>query len=288
MAKGSVLLILNDELTSNLLRAYFASVDYTVLAARSSDEALSLTRQALPQAVIVDLEVPDLDEVALCQAIRSTPRTRHIHITLLAPQAHRDDRLQALSSGADEFVTKPVDAEELGLRLRNALRRAQFQNLVDPITGLPGSQLVEEQLRGLLRRADEWALLRVSLRGFRPFNTIYGFIAGEEVLRFAAQAFSQVLDQLGALADFLGHAGGDNFVIITALDRAEAMRQAVIDRFDEGVRAHYTFREREQGYMLVKSPDGTDEQVPLMTLQARVITSQQGPFHDIVELTQIQ
>jgi len=288
MTKGSVLLVLADDLTSDLLRTYFASVDYAVLTAHSKNDALTATRQSLPQAIIVDLDVPDLDVVGLCDDIRSTPRTRHIHITLLTPQARRDDRLLALSSGADEFMTKPVDAEELGLRLRNALRRAEFQNLVDPITGLPGPRLVEEQLRELLRRQDEWALIRANLRGFKAFNTVYGFLAGEEVLRFTAQVFSQSVEQFGAHADFLGHAGGDNFVVITTPDRAEAMRQALIDRFNDGVRAHYSFREREQGYIVNRLLDGTEERSPLMTLYTQMVTSQQGPFYDIFELTQMQ
>lgn len=285
--KGSVLLMLADELTSNRLRTYFASVDYVVLSAHSKDEALSAARQAQPKSIIIDLDVPDLDVVALCGELRATPRTRHIHITLLTPQARRDDRLQALSSGADEFMAKPVDAEELGLRLRNALRRAEFQNLVDPITGLPGPRLVDEQLRALLRRTDDWALIRSSLRGFRAFSAAYGFLAGEEVLRFAAQVLAQVVEQVGAHQDFLAHAGGDNFIIVTTPDRAEALRGALAERFAAGVRMHYSFREREQGYLLVKTAE-SEERVPLMTLHTQMITSQQGPFYDLVELTQMQ
>jgi diguanylate cyclase (GGDEF)-like protein len=287
MTKGSVLLVVTDELTSNLLRAYFASVDYTVLTAQAKDAALSVTRQSSPHAIIVDLDVPELDVVELCKEIRTTPRTRHIHITLLTPQARRDDRLVALSSGADEFLTKPVDAEELGLRLRNALRRAEFQNLVDPVTGLPGPRLVEEQLRELLRRQDEWALMRANLRGFKAFNAAYGFLAGEEVLRFAAHVFAQAVDQCGAHEDFLGHAGGDNFVVVTAPECADTLRQTLIDRFNDGVRAHYSFHEREQGYTVTKLPDGTEEPSPFLTLYIQMVTSQQGPFYDIFELTQM-
>jgi PleD family two-component response regulator len=284
--KGRVLLMLADDLTSSQLRAYFASVDYAVLTAGSKDEALSVARQAQPKAVIIDLDVPDIDVAELCNDLRATPRTRHLHITLLTPQARRDDRLQALSSGADEFMAKPVDAEELGLRLRNALRRAEFQNLVDPITGLPGPRLVEEQLRALLRRTDEWALIRSSLRGYRAFSAAYGFLAGEEVLRFTAQALSQVVEQVGGHQDFLGHAGGDNFVVVTTPDRAEALRSAFAERFNDGVRAHYSFREREQGYMLIKTAE-SEERVALMTLNTQMITSAQGPFYDLVELTQM-
>jgi diguanylate cyclase (GGDEF)-like protein len=288
MTKGNVLIVPADDTTLELLRTYFASAHYAILTARTRDEALRLARQSLPQAMIVDLDVPNVDVAALCQEVRSSPRTQHIHITLLTPHARHDDRLLALSSGADEFLSKPVDAEELGLRLRNALRRAEFQNLVDPVTGLPGPRLVEEQLRAVLRKNESWALLRASLRGFKAFNTAYGFLAGEEVLRFAAQTFKHVVDEAGTLDDFLGHAGGDNFVVITALDRGAAIRQALLERIDTGVLAHYSFRERERGYLILKGADGTETQAPLITLTASLLTSEQGPFYDIMELTQMQ
>jgi DNA-binding response OmpR family regulator len=288
MAKGTVLIVPADDTTLELLRTYFASAQYAILTARTRDEALHQARHALPQAMIVDLDVPDVDVAALCHEVRSSPRTQHIHITLLTPHARHDDRLLALSSGADEFLPKPVDAEELGLRLRNALRRAEFQNLVDPVTGLPGPRLVEEQLRALLRRKDAWALVRANLHGFKAFNTAYGFLAGEEVLRFAAQTFKHVVDEAGTPDDFLGHAGSDNFVVVTTLDRGVPIRQALIERVNTGALAHYSFRERERGYLILKGADGAETQVPLMTLNALLLTSEQGPFYDIMELTQIQ
>ncbi len=288
MAKGSVLIVPADETTLELLRAYFASAQYDILTAHSKEEALQLARQSMPQAIVVDLDIPDVDVAALCKEVRTSPRTQHIHITLLTPHARHDDRLTALSSGADEFLSKPVDAEELGLRVRNALRRAEFQNLVDPVTGLPGSRLVEEQLRALLRRKEPWALVRANLRGFKAFSTAYGFLAGEEVLRFAAQTLMHTVDEFGTRDDFLGHAGGDNFVVITALDRGSTTRQSLVERVNTGVLAHYSFRERERGYLILKSADGSEMQAPLMTLNAQLLTSEQGPFYDIMELTQLQ
>ena len=287
MNNGLMLIVSTEADEVRSLRDHFESSGHTVQVAQSRDDALAVVRQILPQAIILDMETPNLDVNDVCHAIRSMPRTRHLHITLLAPHGRRDDRLLALSAGADDFMIKPVDAEELGLRIRNAQRRAEFQNLVNPITGLPGPNLIEDQLRELLRRTDEWALIRSNLQGFKAFTTAYGFLAGEEVLRFAAQVFTQSVNQLGTHYDFLGHTGGDSFIIITALDRADTLRDDVARRFAEGVRAHYSFREREQGYMVVKSADGTESQIPLMSLAIHMVTSQQGPFHDIFELTQI-
>lgn len=287
MSKGSVLLVPADEITLELLRTYFLMEHYTILTAHSKDEALHHTRHALPQAIVMDLNVPGVDVSALCQEIRSSPRTQHIHITLLTPHASHDDRLLALSSGADEFMAKPVDAEELGLRIRNALRRAEFQNLVDPITGLPGPRLVEEQLRNLLRKKEPWALLRASVRNFRAFSTVYGFLASEDVLRYVAHTFSQLVEQLGDRDDFLGHAGGDNFLVVSTVGRMAVLQPALADHINPGLQAHYSFRERERGYMLMTDNSGAETRVPLMVLNTQLLTSDQGPFYDIMELTQL-
>lgn len=287
MGKGSVLLVPADDVTLELLRTYFAAEHYTILIAHSKEEALHHTRHALPQAIVMDLNIPDIDVAALCQEIRSSPRTQHIHITLLTPHARHDERLLALASGADEFMSKPIDAEELGLRIRNALRRAEFQNLVDPITGLPGPRLVEEQLRVLLRKKEPWALLRANVRHFRAFSTVYGFLASEDVLRYVAHTFSQLVEQFGDRDDFLGHAGGDNFLVISTSERLAALQEALTEHIDAGLQAHYSFRERERGYMLLADGNGVETQVPLMVLNAQQLTSEQGPFYDIMELTQL-
>lgn len=286
MKQGTVLIIENDPHILEMLQAQFEKADNRVLTATDGARALSLARQELPQSIILDLDVPGLDAAALTREMRNSPRTRHIHITLLTPRGERDDKLRALSAGADEFLNKPVDVEELGLRVRNALRRAAFDNLTNPVTGLPGPRLIEEQLRNILRRQDAWAIMRLSLNGFKPFGGLYGFLAGEEVLRFAAHVFSQSLEKWGGADDFLGHSGGDSFIIITSSDRVETLSAEMRARFEDGVKTHYSFREREQGYIVIQDASGEEQHAPLMTLAVHTLTSADGPFSDIFELTQ--
>ncbi len=286
MNKGTILAVQSDSNTLEVLREHFEKSGYRVLATGDGAEALALARQELPQSIILDLDTPGLDAAFVVREVRATLRTRHIHITLLTPRSDRTDRLAGLSAGADEFLTKPIDVEELGLRVRNALQRAAFNNLTNPTTGLPGRRLIEEQLRDLLRRQDHWAILRLSLRGYRVFGDVYGFLAGEEVLRFAARLFGQVVDRLGTPADFLGHSGGDNFVLITAPEQVQALVADMSAQFADGVKAHYSFREREQGYILLKDTQGQEQRGPLMTLAAHAVTDADGPFYDIRDLTQ--
>lgn len=287
MSKGTILIVDNDTHDTELLRERLEKAGHSVLIAADGAGALSLARRELPQSLILDLETPGLDTAALIEEVRSTPRTRHIHVTLLTPHGEREDKLAALAAGADEFLSKPVDVEELGLRIRNALRRAAFDNLMNPTSGLPGPRLIEEQLRGLLHRTEptDWVILRLWLNGWGPFSDVHGFLAAEEVLRFAAHLFGQVMDRLGTPDDFLGHSG-DNFILLTVAERVQALTDELSARFNQQVKAHYSFREREQGYLVLQDAGGNEQRAPLMTLAMRAITSRDGPFYDIRELTQ--
>lgn len=284
MAHRTVLMISADAESTVSFHDQFGSAGYEMKFAQSIKEALTIARRDLPQAIVLDSEVPGLDLEALINDLRSAPRTRHIHVTLLVPRAERDARLAALSSGIDEFMTKPVDAEELELRVRNALRRAEFQNLVNPMTGLPGPPLIEERLRELLRSEPDWALLRLTLKNYTTFTDVHGFLAGEEMVRFAGRMFSVIVNQYSTAEDFLGHASDYQFVVITAHVLAEQLRDQLQQRFDEDVKSHYSFREREQGYSVLRNSDGSETQVPLMTLDVRMTSAEDGPFSDIREL----
>jgi PleD family two-component response regulator len=285
--KGGVLIVRANPIDTEPLREHFENGDYKVLVANSQEEALALTRREMPRSVIIDVDCPGLDINKLADEIRNSARTRHIHITLLMQRGERTDKLGALTVGADEFMTKPVDVEELGLRIRNALRRAAFDNLANPTTGLPGPRLIEEQLRLLLRRQDDaWAMLRINIRHFGPFSDLYGFLASEEVLRFAAHLFGEALDSLSTADDFLGHSSADNFILITTAEKAPALIQDLTTKFAEEVKAHYSFKERERGTIIIQLADGTETEIPLMTLNIRTITAADGPFSDIRELTQ--
>ena len=285
MTHRTILMISADADSTVLMHDQFKKAGYELKFAQNIDEALAIARRDLPQSIVLDAEVPGLDVAALSGELRSTPRTRHIHITLLAPQAARDARISALAMGVDEFMIKPIDVEELELRIRNALRRAAYQNLVNPTTGLPGPYLVEDRLRELLKAPPGWAMMRLSLRGFKSFSDVYGFLAGEEVLRYTGRLFGETMNEFGSPDDFLGHAGDDNFVIVTSQDVLSDLRHALRARFDEGIRSHYSYRERESGFLILRGSDGSETHIPLMTLVIRTTTSEDGPFSDIRELS---
>ena len=285
MSEGRILVVEDDSDISNMLQLYFRSLEYEVHVAPRGKVALEVTRQLLPNVIVLDIMLPDIDGYEVCRLLRTNLRTSHIPILFLTQKDERSDKIHGLELGADDYITKPFDVEELRLRVRNTIKRAEIESLTSPTTGLPSGRLIEQQLRQLLRLTD-WGILYIGIAGLDAFNEVYGFVAGEEVLRFTALVLSETVESLGSAEDFIGHIGGDNFIVITRKGLAGQLKQELERRFEENVGTHYDFMTRMQGYLVVRDSDGAEKQVPLMRLQVGVLSADEGPFTDIREVTE--
>ncbi len=285
MSKPRILVVEDDFDISNMLRIYFQSQGYEVAVAPRGGDALEMCRQQLPNIVVLDIMLPDIDGYEVCRQLRSNLRTSHIPIIFLTQRDERADKIQGLELGADDYITKPFDVEELRLRVKNAIARATYESLTNPTTGLPSARLIEDQLRRLLRR-DNWGILYIGIDRLEAFRDIYGFVAADEVLRHTAMVLSETADAIGTPEDFIGHIGGDDFLVITRKELVRPMVQELIRRFSESIVTHYDFKTRQQGYLLMRDEAGNEKKVGLMELAVGAITSDDGPFTDIREITE--
>ncbi len=286
MGKPRLLVVEDDFDISNMLQIYFSGQNYEVDIAPRGSVALEKTRHNLPHLIVLDIMLPDIDGFEVCRVLRTNIRTSHVPIIFLTQKDERSDKLAGLELGADDYITKPFDIEELKLRVQRAIQRSEQQSLTDPRSGLPSGRLIEDQLRRIIR-VQNWALMDVRLNFFEAFKDVYGFVAGDDVVRFTAMMANEVLDELGTVNDFLGHAGGDNFIIITSEEKVQAIRQRLKTRFAEEVLAHYNFMDRDQGYILVAGVTGQMEKVPLMKLAVGVVSPAEYQFADIREITEM-
>jgi len=286
MGKARLLIVEDDVDIANMLRIYFTGNQYDVDIATRGSDALEKTRQSLPHLIILDIMLPDIDGFEVCRILRTHIRTSHVPIIFLTQKDERSDKLQGLELGADDYITKPFDIEELKLRVQRAATRAEQQSLTDPRSGLPAGRLIEEQLRRIIRTTD-WALMDVRINYFDAFNEVYGFVASDDVLRFTAMLMNEVVDHFGSQDDFIGHAGGESFIIICSEGASDEISQNLRERFSEEVLTHYNFLDREQGYIEIIGDDKQVKKSPLMTLSIGVVSPTNYQFADIREITEL-
>ena len=286
MGKARLLVVEDDFDIANMLRIYFTGQQYDVDIAPRGSDALEKTRQNLPHLIILDIMLPDIDGFEVCRILRTNSRTSHVPIIFLTQKDERSDKLQGLELGADDYITKPFDIEELKLRVHRAITRAEQQSLTDPRSGLPSGRLIEEQLRRIIRQQG-WALMDIRLNHYQSFREVYGFVAGDDALRFTAMLMGEVVDDFGSPNDFIGHAGDDNFIIISTEEAIPEISQTLRTRFAEEVLTHYNFLDREQGYIVTVDESGNKKEAPLMTMAIGTVSPSKYQFTDIREITEL-
>ncbi|RLC83702.1 MAG: hypothetical protein DRI37_09925 [Chloroflexi bacterium] len=279
--ESRVLFIEDNAINRQRLRECFEAHGMQVEEAEDGRTGLSLATRLLPQAIVISTTLPDMAWTEVAQQLRAVTRTQHIYLMLLADKNIHKERLSGLE-WADDFVASPFDPEEVGLRIRNALRRANSANFTDPTTGLPASHLIQEQLRHLLQSpAGDWALLRLHVAGLGSFREQYGLQAADDFLRGVARILAESLANDTVQDDFLGYSGHDDFIIITHRDRAPGLEAEVLEAFKKMLSAHYASQECKQGFIVL---DG--KHVPLAALRSHCTTSADGPFYDIRSLSE--
>jgi DNA-binding response OmpR family regulator len=267
MSDARLLIIEDNEEIAQMLVLFLSSRGYKVTVAPDGATALRSVREGLPSLMLLDVGLPDMDGFEVLNQMRSSPRTRYIPAIFLTQRSKKIDKLTGLQLGADDFITKPFDIEELYLRVQNSVARAQRENLNDPQTGLSTGSVVRheiEQARGQGNRA----VLRFRLRHLSEFRDQYGLLAGSDLLRYTALMLNRMLNTLGREEDFLGRADDETFVVVCAADRMELIRRTVLERFDADAAQHYTLGERKGDQIKVPTHSGKEVVLPVVRLES--------------------
>ena len=286
MGKGRILVVEDDVDISKMLRIYFDSQGYEVLIANRGHDALEICRRKLPNVVVLDIQLPDIDGYEICRSLRSNTRTSYVPIIFLTQKDERSDKIAGLELGADDYITKPFDIEELKLRVEGAIRRSQREALTHPVSNLPAGKLIEEQLKQIKDSSEPWKLLYFGIRNVTAFREVVGPIHVNEVIIFLADVMREAVEANGTMNDFIGQASDNDFIIITTPEAAPAICKIVTRRFDEDSKAFYPFRIREEGKITYKDIDGTTKETEFMKLVVGIVSSEDGPFADIVQITE--
>lgn len=261
------ILIVEDQAnTAEMLTSYFEAQGYEITAVGWGKDALAFIEKTIPDLVMLDIRLPDIDGYEVCRHLHAHRRTEHVPVIFLTERRERRDRLTGLELGAVDYITKPFDVQELRLRVRNVLRRSSVERLSHPITGLPAASLANERLRELLTSSD-WAVLSVGLQGLKEFAESYGFVARDDVVRAVALMLGHVASESHDPDAFVGHLDDTNFFVVIASDRVKQVQQALTVRLNEAMAFFYPRADWETGQT------DTDAKLPRLDVTMGVLRS---------------
>jgi DNA-binding response OmpR family regulator len=243
--KQKILIVEDDLDVADMLNAYFQVQGYEVFTVNWGEDGVRACQTSQPDLIILDIRLPDIDGFEVARRLRSTRKTQNIPIIFLTEKREKVDQLEGLEIGADDYITKPFDVQELRLRIRNSLRRAGQDSLTNPITGIPDGRLVDERLRDCMVKSG-WAALVVSLENLDIFREAYGFVASDDVLRALSLMIQNAMHEIGNPDDFLGHLDATNFALISSPDRLADLQERIRTRLEQSLDYFYPIKDREQ------------------------------------------
>jgi GGDEF domain-containing protein len=186
----------------------------------------------------------------------------------------------------DDYLTKPFNGDELMARIRTQLRHVQELQL-SPLTGLPSGLRIERAIEERLAAPGHWSILYLDLDNFKAYNDVYGFVRGNDLIRLVARIINAVMRDLGGPTDFLGHVGGDDFILLTTPPHVDLLCQRIIERWDAESRTHYSPDDLQRGTLIAVDRRGQRQTYPLVGLSIGVVTNERRPITSLAEVSRV-
>lgn len=253
--KGASILVVDDQ-PINIQAIYnILSSDYIIIAATSGEEALERCQESVPDLILLDVLMPDMSGLTLCQQLKQGEHTQDIPIIFVTSIAAQSDEDACWNAGAIDFISKPVNPTTLKNRVKAHLTLKYQRDIlmklvfVDGLTGLYNRRYFDEHIQKLqnagIRRGSDTAILLMDVDYFKLYNDHYGHIHGDEVLRSVA---SVIKESLLRPTDFACRYGGEEVVVVLpdtdfsgAIQVAERVRQNLFDKQIEHAKSPHKF-----------------------------------------------
>ena len=279
--------IIDDDETSRWVFKELFKNDPEYKFINVKSEEIDLALKNIPSLIIINEDAIDRDTIELCKQIRNDEDNTITPVIVVSSNGDKDHRIKILEESIEYFIKKPVDKEYLYYTVKNLNRLLTINRRISPLTGLPGNVQIHAELKKRLSNKEAFTVLYFDLDNFKAYNDIYGFLKGDEIIKFTAEIISKIVHSYYSENTFIGHIGGDDFVGIIPDIHCDKICQEIIANFDAKVCQFFTQEDLKKGYIEVANRKGIIEQFPLTSLSIGVVVSDKGRFHNILEIGEI-
>lgn len=284
---GLRLVVADDQLELlALMKEALEFEGHQVRTAADGQEALDLIRADPPDVAIIDLWMPLKDGFQVCAELKSDPILKYLPVIILSAAGTRDNKIHGLDLGADDFVTKPIDLAELSARIRMITKRTRQDLDANPLTRLPGNVSIQARITEGVVSGRPLAVLYLDLDNFKAYNDAYGFDAGDQVIRRTGQIILGRTMAVGR-GDFVGHIGGDDFIVVTVPERMEEIAKAVIEEFDRTAPSFYREEDARRGKIVAQDRQGKTVEYPLLSISIGICHNRIRPLSSYGQVSQL-
>lgn len=248
---------------------------------------IDIALRNIPSLIIINEDSIKVDIVELCKKIRANEDNGITPIIVISSNIDKNHRLNVLKTAVEYYIKQPMDNDYMYYTVKNLMRLMYMNRRVSPLTGLPGNVQIHAELKKRVLNKENFAVLYADLDNFKEYNDVYGFLKGDEMIKFTARTIVRNIHGLKDNDCFVGHIGGDDFVAIVSEANYEEICQNIIAEFDKYVEQYFTEEDLEKGYLEVENRKGILEQFPLTSISIGVVEADSGRFKNILEIGEV-
>ncbi len=285
--KSKVLVVDDDPLMRRIVTQSLDRASYELIEAESGPSGIQCAVEQHPDLILLDVMMPEMDGFEVIRRLRTHPITQGIPIILLTALGEMSEKVYGMQLGADDYITKPFDPRELRARVQTHLKRSEQYIQSSPLTNLPGNHSIHQFMSKRLDSREPVAVIYFDLANFKSYNDRYSWLAGDEIIKRLGQIIVNAVLEAGDKDIFVGHIGGDDFVVVTRPEFAEPIGRRAVREFDAMIPEFYTPVDRENGYIDTMDRQGEMRRVPIVSLGAAIVTNEHRILEHPLQVAQI-
>ncbi|TBR16648.1 response regulator [bacterium] len=282
-----ILIIDDDPDIRDVMKLTLAEENYEITEAANGEEGVKIAQTKPFNLILCDFRMPRMDGQQVCRTIKNDLLLRHVPIIMVTGSGDVDSKVGGIDAGADDYLVKPFEPKELLARIRMTLRRTERDLEANPLTRLPGNVSILNELSYRIENNAPFSVCYFDLDKFKAYNDTYGFEHGDEVIKETARILLRSMQEVGGKNDFIGHIGGDDFVVVTTPDKVDIICDKVIDDFDKTILSFYNETDRNNGYILGHDRQGQPQKFSLMSISIGVVSNEFRKIEHVAQIGEI-
>ena len=274
----------DNEDMRHLVRTLLSAAGHETGLVPDGGAALASLAAREPDLLILDVAMPGLSGFDVCRLVKSNPFTARIPVLMLTAEGDVERKVEGFEAGADDYLAKPFDPRELRARVASLLRLVRRESDRNPTSGLPGGRAIEDHISGRVAAGADFAVCYIDLDNFKAFADTFGFSHADEVIRRTGAAIADSAAVVGGRGDFVGHIGGDDFLVVTTEEKSQAIADEAARRFRDAVAPVVGQEAMSRGTFYGVDRDGSVKEFPLACLSVAVLLVEPGRWDSMARL----
>ncbi len=281
-----IYIIDDDESSIIVFRELFKNDPEYKFISVTSDQ-IDIALKNIPSIIIVNEDAIEVDVLDLCKKIRRDEDNSITPIIVVSSNSEKEHRIEILKESVEYYIKKPVNAQYLYFTIKNLSRLLTINRRISPLTGLPGNVQIHAELKKRISNKEDFSVLYLDLDNFKAYNDVYGFLKGDQIIKFTADTIIRCVHEYVPDGSFIGHIGGDDFIAILPILHCEKVCESIISNFDVQVVKFFTEEDVEKGYIEVANRKGVIEQFALTSISIGVVEADKGRFSNMLEIGEV-